>query len=72
MKNKIKTRKTVIKRFKLSANGKLMRGHTGLNHLMRKKDPNRKRNLLNDCELFKGDKKRISRMLGTGLAKKTV
>ncbi len=44
-----------------------MRGKTGLNHLMRKKDPNRKRNLLNDGELYKGDLKRITRMLGKGL-----
>jgi ribosomal protein L35 len=44
-----------------------MRGKTGLNHLMRKKDPNRKRNLLADGELYKGDRKRITRMLGKGL-----
>ena len=66
-KNKIKTRKTVVKRFTKTATGKLMRGKTGLNHLMRKKDANRKRNLNNDGELFKGDLKRISRMLGKGL-----
>jgi large subunit ribosomal protein L35 len=66
-KNKIKTRKTVVKRFTKTATGKLMRGKTGLNHLMRKKDPNRKRNLLADGELYKGDRKRISRMLGKGL-----
>ena len=64
---KIKSRKTVIKRFTKTGTGKLMRGKTGLNHLMRKKDPNRKRNLLNDGELYKGDRKRIKRMLGTGL-----
>jgi len=66
-KNKIKTRKTVVKRFTKTATGKLMRGKTGLNHLMRKKDANRKRNLNNDGELFKGDLKRIQRMLGKGL-----
>jgi large subunit ribosomal protein L35 len=67
MKNKIKTRKTVVKRFTKTGTGKLMRNKTGLNHLMRKKDGNRKRNLVNDGELYKGDKKRIKRMLGTGL-----
>jgi large subunit ribosomal protein L35 len=67
MKFKLKTRKTVAKRFTKTATGKLMRGKTGLNHLMRKKDPNRKRNLLNDGVLYKGDRKRISRMLGEGL-----
>jgi large subunit ribosomal protein L35 len=64
---KIKTRKTVVKRFTKSSTGKLMRGKTGLNHLMRKKDPNRKRNLLSDGQLYKGDLKRITRMLGKGL-----
>ena len=64
---KIKTRKTVVKRFTKTSTGKLMRGKTGLNHLMRKKDSNRKRNLLNDGELYKGDLKRITRMLGKGL-----
>ncbi len=64
---KLKTRKTVAKRFTVTGTGKLMRGKCGLNHLMRKKDPNRKRNLLNDGELYKGDLKRISRMLGEGI-----
>jgi len=67
MKNKIKTRKTVVKRFTKTGTGKLMRNKTGLNHLMGKKDGNRKRNLLNDGELYKGDKKRITRMLAQGL-----
>jgi len=66
-KTKIKTRKTVVKRFSKSGTGKLMRMKTGLNHLMRKKDGNRKRNLVNDGELYKGDRKRIKRMLGQGL-----
>lgn len=66
MKNKMKTRKTVAKRFKISASGKIMRNNTGLNHLMRKKDGNRRRNLTSNTELYKGDKKRISRMLGEG------
>jgi len=66
-KAKIKTRKTVVKRFTKTGTGKLMRMKTGLNHLMRKKDNNRKRNLLNDGELYKGDRKRIKRMLGQGL-----
>ncbi len=66
-KAKIKTRKTVVKRFTKSGTGKLMRMKTGLNHLMRKKDNNRKRNLHNDGELYKGDRKRIKRMLGQGL-----
>ncbi len=66
MKTKLKTRKTVAKRFEKSATGKLMRGKTGLNHLMSKKSGGRRRTLLADGELYKGDKKRISRMLGEG------
>ena len=68
MKTRLKTRKTVVKRFSKTGTGKLMRGKTGLNHLMRKKDGARKRTLNNDGELFKGDKKRIMRMLGKGLS----
>ena len=63
-KNKQKTRKTVAKRFKETATGKLMRGKTGLNHLMRKKDSGRRRTLVNGGELYKGDVKRIKQMLG--------
>ncbi len=66
-KNKLKTRKTVVKRFKITGTGKILRGSTGLNHLMRKKDPNRKRSLTNGAELYKGDRKRITRMLGKAI-----
>lgn len=67
MKVKLKTRKTVIKRFAKTATGKLMREKTGLNHLMRKKDGARRRNLTAGDQLYKGDRKRISRMLGEGI-----
>lgn len=63
---KLKTRKTVAKRFKITATGKLMRRSTSLNHLMRKKNKTRRRRLINGCELFQGDKKRMRRMLGEG------
>ncbi len=63
---KLKTRKTVAKRFKISATGKLMRRATGLNHLMRKKSMNRRRRLLKGTELYKGDQKRMRQMLGEG------
>jgi large subunit ribosomal protein L35 len=63
---KLKTRKTVAKRFKVTANGKLMRRSTGLNHLMRKKTLDRRRRLLKGARLFQGDEKRIRRMLGEG------
>jgi large subunit ribosomal protein L35 len=63
---KLKTRKTAAKRFKITATGKLMRRSTKLNHLMRKKSGGTKRHLIKGSELFKGDEKRISRMLGEG------
>jgi len=66
-KNKIKTRKTVVKRFRVTGTGKLMRESTGLNHLMRKKTGSNTRDLMRGSELFKGDQKRIKRMLGKGL-----
>jgi large subunit ribosomal protein L35 len=61
---KIRTSKTVAKRFKLSAGGKLMRRCVGLNHLMRKKCKSRRRSLLNGAELHPGDVQRIVRMMG--------
>jgi len=67
MKTRLKTRKTVAKRFTVTGTGKLMRCKTGLNHLMRKKDGARKRTLVNDAVLFKGDKKRMARMLGESI-----
>ena len=63
---KLKTRKTAAKRFKVTGTGKLMRRSTKLNHLMRKKSGGEKRKLIKGSELFAGDKKRISRMLGQG------
>ena len=66
-KHKLKSRKTAVKRFRKTSTGKLMRESTGLNHLMRKKTASNKRDLIRGSELFKGDKKRVSRMLGSGL-----
>ena len=63
---KMKTRKTAAKRFKISATGKIMRNSTKLNHLMSKKSGSTRRRLQADSELFKGDYKRIKRMLGVG------
>jgi large subunit ribosomal protein L35 len=37
MKNKLKTRKIVAKRFKISKNGKIMRMHQNARHLRRRK-----------------------------------
>lgn len=66
MGNKLKTRKTATKRFKVTSSGKLIRGNTGLNHLMRKKSMRRRRDLLNGTVLYAGDRKRIAAMMGEG------
>jgi large subunit ribosomal protein L35 len=60
---KMKTRKAVAKRFKVSANGKLMHGHAGKNHLLTHKSSKRKRNLKSESPVSKADKKRVKQML---------
>ena len=42
---KQKTHKGAAKRFKLSATGKVRRGHSGKSHILTKKSQKRKRNL---------------------------
>ena len=66
MGNKLKTRKAVSKRFKVSSTGKLIRNSMGLSHLMRKKSMGRRRRLLKGDELAPGMSKRVNRMLGQG------
>lgn len=61
---KIKTNKSAVKRFKVSATGKLMRRHAYNNHLFLPKRGSRKRRLDLSEELFKGERKRVVRMLG--------
>jgi large subunit ribosomal protein L35 len=41
----IKTKKSVAKRFKISARGKVMRMRAGKRHLLSSKNPKRRRNL---------------------------
>jgi large subunit ribosomal protein L35 len=41
----IKTKKSVAKRFKITANGKVMRRHAGKRHLLQTKGPGRRRRL---------------------------
>ncbi|MCW5935108.1 MAG: 50S ribosomal protein L35 [Fimbriimonadia bacterium] len=62
---KIKTSKTAAKRFKRTASGKLMRKHASNSHLFLSKVPSRKRRLDKEGEVFKGEMKRMNRLLGT-------
>ena len=41
----IKTKKSVAKRFKITARGKVMRPHAGKRHLLQTKKPKRRRRL---------------------------
>ncbi|MCI0744611.1 MAG: 50S ribosomal protein L35 [Verrucomicrobia subdivision 3 bacterium] len=41
----IKTRKAVAKRFKITANGKVLRSRAGKRHLLQNKKPKRRRSL---------------------------
>lgn len=60
---KIKTRKTAAKRFKLTGTGKIMHGHTKMNHLMMKKNAAGRRRLGLESVVSAGDVKKIQKMI---------
>jgi large subunit ribosomal protein L35 len=59
----IKTRKAVAKRFKISANGKVMRSHAGKRHLMDTKRPKRRKRLRTSVVADPTDAYRITQNL---------
>ncbi|MBN1327090.1 MAG: 50S ribosomal protein L35 [Candidatus Cloacimonetes bacterium] len=61
---KLKTRRAVAKRFKVTANGKLKRSHACAGHLLTKKSAKRKRNLRKSDLVDCNDMNRMKRMLG--------
>jgi large subunit ribosomal protein L35 len=61
---KMKTHRGAAKRFKTTGTGKIRRRSAGLNHILEKKSPARKRRLHGSTELAPGDADRIKRMLG--------
>ena len=61
---KLKTRRAVAKRFKLTAKGKLKRAHAYAGHFFTKKSAKRKRNLRKADLVHSNDVARIKRMLG--------
>ena len=65
----MKTRKSVIKRFKVTKTGKIMRGHNFARHLNVKKSASRKRNLRRPVEVKKAFADRIRKALGVTLVK---
>lgn len=61
---KLKTRRAVAKRFKLTGKGKLKRSHAFAKHILTKKSATRKRNLRKQDLVDSSDEKRMKKMLG--------
>lgn len=60
---KMKTNSSAKKRFKVTASGKIMRRKAFHSHILTKKSKVRKKKLIQDAEVFKGDVPRVRRML---------
>ena len=63
---KLKTHKGAAKRFRLTATGKIKRGHSHARHILTKKTNKRKRLLDIDGYVSEGDQKRVEAMLPYG------
>jgi large subunit ribosomal protein L35 len=61
---KMKTRKAVKARFKVTGTGKLMRAKPGRRHILTKKSSKRKRHLKKQTLVHKGQVKMYSRLMG--------
>jgi large subunit ribosomal protein L35 len=59
----IKTKKSVAKRFKITARGKVMRSRAGRRHLLASKNAKRRRNLGTSKEVDPTDTYRITQCL---------
>ena len=59
----IKTKKSVSKRFKITATGKVLRSSAGRRHLMQGKNPKRRRGLRGLTAVDKTDEYRIKQNL---------
>lgn len=63
---KLKTHKGAAKRFRITATGKIKRGHSFARHILTKKTTKRKRQLDTDGIVAKADEKLVKRMLPYG------
>ena len=63
---KLKTHKGAAKRFRVTANGKIKRGHSHARHILTKKTAKRKRNLDVDTLVSESDHDRVVNMLPYG------
>ena len=59
----IKTKKSVAKRFKITARGKVLRPHAGKRHLLQTKNSKRRRGLRHMAVVDSTDKYRITQSL---------
>lgn len=60
---KLKTKKSLLKRIKITAKGRLKRRRASRSHLLSKKSPKRKRSLKKSSFLVSEDKKRLKKLL---------
>lgn len=60
---KLKTNKTAAKRFKITGSGKITRRKSHNNHQFLHKKASRKRRLEQEPEIFRGEQKRVKRLL---------
>lgn len=63
-KQKMKTKKSISKRIKITASGKILKLKPGRSHLMEKKSKKRKRNYTRYQEISKSEVKKIKKSLG--------
>jgi large subunit ribosomal protein L35 len=63
---KMKTSKSVAKRFKITGKGKVKRRQANKSHILTKKAPKRKRHLRDAVIAAKGDSRRVRKMLQAG------
>jgi large subunit ribosomal protein L35 len=63
---KLKTHKGAAKRFRITATGKIKRGHSHARHILTKKSTKRKRQLDIDALVSKSDQERVEAMLPYG------
>ena len=66
VKLKLKTHRGAAKRFKITANGKILRGNSGKRHLMGTKAPKRMRHLKKLALVAAVDAEHVRRMLPYG------
>lgn len=61
---KMKTRKAVAARFKVTGTGKLVRHHSGRRHILTKKSSKRKRHLGKESVVDQGQAKMYAHLMG--------